>query len=140
MTLLDAGPFIGMLDHRDESHALCREVFRELDDTFLTTLPVLTEVFHFLGERAGRRKAASAQDRLWQFVNEGLVSVAAGSADGLRRAASLMRTYSDLPMDFADATLVALAEERKITRVFTLDRHFRAYRLHGRRAFEIVPD
>jgi len=140
MILLDAGPLIGLLDRRDESHALCRGVFRELDDTFLTTLPVLTEVFHFLGERAGRRNSARAQEHLWDFVKEGLVNVAAGSDDGLRRAAVLMRTYSDLPMDFADATLVALAEERKITRVFTLDRHFRAYRLHGRRAFEILPD
>lgn len=140
MTLLDAGPLIGMLDHRDESHALCREVFRELDDTFLTTQPVLTEVFHFLGVRAGKRNAARAQERLWEFVNEGLVSVATGSDDGLKRAASLMRTYSDLPMDFADETLVALGEERKIDRVFTLDKHFRAYRLNGRRAFEILPD
>lgn len=139
MILLDAGPLIGLLDRRDESHALCRNVFRDLDDTFLTTLPVLTEVFHFLGERAGRRKSARAQGHLWEFVKEGLVNVAAGSGDALRRAAALMRTYGDLPMDFADATLVALGEERRIDRVFTLDRHFRAYRLNGRRAFEVVP-
>lgn len=140
MTLLDAGPFIGLLDRRDESHSLCRAVFRNLNDTFLTTQPVLTEVFHFLGQRAGKRNAARVQERLWEFVNDGLVNVAAGSDEGLRRAAVLMRTYSDLPMDFADATLVAVAEELRIARVFTLDRHFRAYRLHGRRAFEVVPE
>jgi predicted nucleic acid-binding protein len=41
-------------------------------------------------------------------------------------------------MDLADATLVALAEERQLTRIFTLDADFRAYRA-GRRRFELVP-
>jgi hypothetical protein len=57
----------------------------------------------------------------------------------LRRARELMRRYRDLPMDLADATLVAFAEAHRITQVFTLDKDFRVYRLHGRRAFDIVP-
>jgi predicted nucleic acid-binding protein len=50
-----------------------------------------------------------------------------------------MTRYADLPMDLADATLVALAEERADRRVFTLDSDFQVYRLHGRKRFEIVP-
>ena len=50
-----------------------------------------------------------------------------------------MAKYADVPMDLADATLVALAEERDENRIFTLDGDFRVYRLHGRRAFDIVP-
>jgi uncharacterized protein len=42
-------------------------------------------------------------------------------------------------MDLADATLVALAEERRLRRVFTLDGDFHIYRLYGRQTFEIVP-
>lgn len=42
------------------------------------------------------------------------------------------------PMDLADATLVALAEERRITRILTLDADFAVYRV-GRRRFEVVP-
>jgi hypothetical protein len=50
-----------------------------------------------------------------------------------------MEKYSDTPMDFADATLVGLAQELEIDRVLTLDeRGFRAYR-HGRnRHFRLV--
>jgi predicted nucleic acid-binding protein len=44
-----------------------------------------------------------------------------------------------LPMDFADASLVVLAERLLLRNVFTLDRHFRLYRPRHVRAFEIVP-
>ncbi|MBT9537076.1 MAG: pilus assembly protein, partial [Nitrospirae bacterium] len=48
--------------------------------------------------------------------------------------------YKDTPIDFADATLVVLAEEADIDEVFTLDmRGFQAYRIHGRKSFKIWP-
>lgn len=50
-----------------------------------------------------------------------------------------MSKYRDVPMDLADASLVAVAEERRLTTVFTLDRDFRVHRLFGRRPFVIVP-
>jgi len=42
-------------------------------------------------------------------------------------------------MDLADASLVALAEERSLKRIFTLDADFGIYRLHGRGHFELLP-
>ena len=50
-----------------------------------------------------------------------------------------MERYADLPMDLADATLVAVAEEGGIDRVFTLDSDFRVYRLRGRQEFRTIP-
>jgi predicted nucleic acid-binding protein len=62
------------------------------------------------------------------------------SQASLRQVAGLMEKYQDLPMDFADATLVALAEESQIDQVFTLDRRgFSTYRLHGRKSFRVIP-
>ena len=58
---------------------------------------------------------------------------------GIERAAELMERYSDRPMDLADATLVALAEDRSLKRIFTLDNDFHIYRLHDREHFEVVP-
>jgi uncharacterized protein len=65
--------------------------------------------------------------------------VVAPSTEANARAARLMKTYADRPMDLADATLVALAEERETNRIFTLDSHFHVYRFKGRRRFEVVP-
>ncbi len=50
-----------------------------------------------------------------------------------------MAKYRDLPMDLADASLVALAEETGLTRIFTLDEHFRLHRLLGRKRFVVIP-
>jgi predicted nucleic acid-binding protein len=52
----------------------------------------------------------------------------------------LMRKYRDLPMDVADAALVAVAEREGITRVFTLDRRdFEVYRPAKIGRFSLVP-
>ena len=50
-----------------------------------------------------------------------------------------MDKYRDLPMDLADASLVAVAEERGLSRVFTLDSDFRVYRLARGRSFTVIP-
>jgi predicted nucleic acid-binding protein len=50
-----------------------------------------------------------------------------------------MEKYSDRPMDYADATLVALAEDLDSDRVFTLDQDFSIYRHHGDRPFRLLP-
>ena len=56
-----------------------------------------------------------------------------------RRMWVLMNDYADSPMDVADASLVAAAETLNLRQVFTLDRHFYAYRQRMGEAFEVVP-
>ena len=44
-------------------------------------------------------------------------------------------------MDLADASLVALAEERRLRDIFTLDQaDFRVYRFKGRQSFRLWPE
>jgi predicted nucleic acid-binding protein len=51
-----------------------------------------------------------------------------------------MERYSDRPMDFADATLVHLAEREGLRTIFTLDNNdFETYRIGGRKRFRVVP-
>jgi hypothetical protein len=52
-----------------------------------------------------------------------------------------MEKYDDTPMDFADATLVLLAEALQVRDVLTLDRRgFSTYRTTKRHAFRLVLD
>ena len=67
------------------------------------------------------------------------LEVRSHTVEDLERMRALMERYADAPMDLADASLVALAEALNETLVFTLDDHFRAYRLRDRRAFQVVP-
>jgi predicted nucleic acid-binding protein len=48
------------------------------------------------------------------------------------RIVELTEKYADLPMDFADATLVVTAEKTGIREIISLDRDFDIYRLPGK--------
>ena len=135
MTLCDTGPLVALIDADDAHHVRCHAALPSLSGPLVTTWPCLTEAMHFLGKARGWE----AQAALWQFVRRGALQVQSADEDQLRRIADLMEQYRDAPMDLADASLVALAEVLPLSRIFTLDSHFRAYRIAGQRAFEIVP-
>ncbi len=60
------------------------------------------------------------------------------SVDDGGRMRELMRTHRDLPMDFADAALVTVAEREG--KIFTLDRRdFEAYRPAKLGWFLLIP-
>jgi predicted nucleic acid-binding protein len=48
------------------------------------------------------------------------------------RIVELTEKYSNLPMDFADATLVITAEKTGIRKIISIDRDFDIYRLPGK--------
>jgi len=135
MTLADTGPLVALIDRRDPNHRRCADALERLSSPFLTTWPVFTEAICFLGDAAGW----AGQAPLWQMLRRGDLTIAESSEAAIRRTEVLMETYRDVPIDLADASLVALAEERGFTRIFTLDRHFQAYRLHGRKRFALIP-
>lgn len=132
--LLDAGPLIAALNRRDAYHELCTRALADFPGVLLTTGAVISEAMYFLGERGGQAEV------LVDFLDEANVEIRDCFADGrLRRAAQLMKKYADVPMDFADASLVCLAEEAGIADILTLDqRGFRTYRFRGSRRFSLV--
>ena len=62
-----------------------------------------------------------------------------GSGSEPGRIAELLSQYRDVPMSLADASLVALAEDRGLHQIFTLDSEFHVYRLLDRRHFTVIP-
>lgn len=135
MTLTDAGPLIALLDADEPDHQRCRDALELLQLPLLSTWPAFTEAMYLLGRAGGW----IGQRALWQLVLRGDLALASPSRHATERAATLMEIYADRPMDLADASLVALAEERRISRIFTLDADFHIYRLEGRRRLEVIP-
>ena len=80
----------------------------------------------------------SAQQRLWQVVERQALLLHTPGLMEQRRIRQLMQQYHDVPMDLADASLVAAAEVLGIRQVFTLDSDFHIYRLHGKDAFDVI--
>lgn len=87
----------------------------------------------------GRELGWHGQAGLWRLVERGILQIVDISTGAASRMRQLMEQYRDLPMDLADASLVAVAEERRLDRIFTLDADFRVYRLPRGRSFTIVP-
>ena len=136
MMLVDAGPLIAMLHSADEDHERCLVAAENIRPPMITSWVVLAEAMHVLGRLRGWR----GQRALWKLITDGIIDLASLGPDDAWRTADLMQRFRDQPMDLGDATLVVLAEQLNCDRVFTLDQHFRAYRIGGRRKFEIVPD
>lgn len=135
MTLTDAGPLVALADQDETAHGRCTAMLPHLSGPLLTTWPAFTEAMYLLGGAGGW----PAQAGLWRLWARGDLQIAVPEPGESARAAELMEEYADLPMDLADATLVAVAEARRLTRVFTLDAHFRVYRPRGMGAFDVVP-
>lgn len=135
MTLTDAGPLIALIDADEADHELCVQALRELSLPLVTTWPAFTEAMYLLARAGG----PAGRHALWSLVFSGRLQISELSRPALERSAALMDKYADRPMDLADATLVALAEERGQRRIFTLDADFGIYRIHGRGRFEVIP-
>jgi predicted nucleic acid-binding protein len=132
--LLDTGPLVALLSRSDSAHAACVSALDGFHGHLITTEPVLTEAMHLV------RRQPGAQDACLEFFLQGGAVLVAITAERLASCKVLVTRYRDVPMDFADATLVALAEELGLTAVFTLDRRgFTTYRWRKTRRFEIVP-
>jgi predicted nucleic acid-binding protein len=134
--LIDTGPMVALIDAgQGEAHRRCVEAHRNLSAPMLTTWCCFTEAMYFLYELRGW----SAQAVLWQFIERGALMLHSADVTEQQRIRSLMEKYRDVPMDLADASLVALAQTRGIRRIFTLDSDFYVYRLNGRDSFEVIP-
>ena len=136
MTLCDTGSLIALVDHDDPHHIRCVATLRTLPaQPLLTTWPCLTEAMYLLWRAGG----VPAQDELWGYLADGLVILHRPEATEWERIRALMQQYQDAPMDLADASLVAAAERLQLRRIFTVDRHFYAYRIDGKYPFDVVP-
>jgi predicted nucleic acid-binding protein len=132
--LVDTGAILAMLDSRDPWHIPCKTVFRQLRMPLLTSQAVLTEMFHLTGPNRAAMEAA------WRFLRSGTIVVGTIDDSELAQLRSLMLQYWDRPMDFADATLVHLANRESLSTILTVDQaDFATYRLAGKRRFQVLP-
>jgi uncharacterized protein len=125
MILLDAGPLVALLDRKDQHHRWAAEKVAMLPAPLWTCGAVLSET-NFL--TAGMLPAPA---RLRELLARGIIRSVAEDNLLWSRAFTLMDRYANVPMSFADACLVTMAEAQPRARVFTLDSDFSIYRQHG---------
>jgi len=132
--LVDAGPLIALINRDDQDHNKCVAALKLLRAPLLTTWMPVTEALHLLAF------SLEGQEALLEMIERGALQILDVTEDDLPSIRALLRKYADLPMDFADATLVHTALRERLRDIFTLDRRdFSVYRLGPRRSFNIVP-
>ena len=129
--IVDAGPVIALFRKRDKHHSRVRQFLATNPSRLISTLPVATEACHFLN--------AAGKTALLTWVQHGALSLQPIGTDDFPAIVTIIERYADREIDFADATLVWLAELVNTLDVMTIDRQdFQVYRLRGGKAFNLV--
>lgn len=130
--VVDSGVFIALFDGSDKYHQQARNFIKNLKGNRLhTNLPVITEVVHMLDFS----RQAQRDFLLWVKQAAQIDGNTTGDWD---RILVLLEKYSDLPADFADASLVGLCERLSTCAVASVDSDFTVYRDYARKHFTNV--
>lgn len=134
--LVDTGPLVAYLDANDSAHADVADRLDGFTGGLATTSAVITEAMHFVSATSSGPRLLADLVRASDLAVFDLCRV-----PELDAAVALMEKYGDTSMDFADATLVLLAEALGQNEILTLDRRgFSAFRTRRGRPFRLVLD
>ena len=131
--ILDTGPWVALIDRSESKHDICEQWLKNYSGKLYSTEAVLTEVLYLLNF------SVKAQTAAIDFVLKSVVEIIPSSFESLKKAKNLIKKYSDLPMDYADATIVCLAMDIGIHNIITFDqKDFNIYRVK-KKPFVIIP-
>ncbi|MBZ5591781.1 MAG: PIN domain-containing protein [Acidobacteriia bacterium] len=128
-TLLDTGAIVALLDRSEHFHERAVETVEALEAPLVTCEAVIAESCYLL------RNLRGAAEAVLENVATGVFQIPFRLSDSATDVQRIIRKYSDLPADFADACLIYLAGELRTGDVLTLDKDFAIYRWGANRPF-----
>ncbi|MEW6623423.1 MAG: PIN domain-containing protein [Bacillota bacterium] len=120
--LIDAGPLIALFDRDDQYHEAVINFLELYEGRLYTSWPVITEVLHMLDFNV------QTQIDFLEWIQRDALEIIDISKENLLRLIELSKKYSDVPMDFADATLILISESEGIKEIISIDTDFYIYR------------
>jgi uncharacterized protein len=115
--IVDTGPLVAIADADDRHHRVCVDLVAGDIGPLLTTALVVAEA----GWLSRRQLSIKAEVALYRSIAAGQLHVEPLSEQDWDRVSELLERYSDLGLDAADASVVAVAERLGLTTVATLD-------------------
>ncbi len=137
LVIVDTGPLIALIDRLDQNHLACNEALKKLSirTKLYTSGSVLSEVFHILPP------TLQIRERVFSLIEAFPLIIDPIEATHFQRIKEIMFKYQNLSLDFADASLVVMAEKLRADTVFTVDkRDFASIKPKHIRAFSLLPD
>lgn len=136
MLLVDTGVFVAAADLDDRHHDACAALIETHPGPLVTTALVVTEA----GWLIRRQLDTTTEAALYQAIADGSIDVIDLADTDWARIAELLGSYTDIDLDAADASIVAVVERLNQTVIATLDeRDFRIIRPNHTDAFELLP-
>ena len=133
--IIDTGPLVAFLNHRDRYHTWAKARFAELSPPLLTCEAVIAEACYLLRGTPGGAHAVI------ELISRGVIEIPFRLAPHAGALELLMERYASVPASLADAFLVLLSELFPESVVLTLDAEFQIYRRHGKsRIALIIPE
>ncbi len=121
-TLIDSGPLIALFDKSDSYHLKILNFLKNYKGKLVTSVAVVTEVSHILDFNL------QVQIDFLKWIELGGLELYNITQNDIADIRIMMQKYIDIPMDFADATLMYIANKEKIKNIISIDNDFDIYR------------
>lgn len=120
--LIDTGPIVAFLNKNDQHHSYVEEQMRHFPPPFYTCEAVVTECFFLMS------RVPQGEDKLIELLESSHIQLESIYTNQSKKIHRFVQQYSNIPMSFADACLVQIAEVSDVSLIFTLDKDFQIYR------------
>lgn len=131
-SLIDAGPVIALFDKSDNHHHNIINFLKKSNYKLYSTWPVITEVTYMLTFNI------NVQLDFLNWISKKAIEIIDIDINEIDKLIEMMKKYSDVPMDLADASLLYLAQEYKINKIITIDSDYYFYRTKNKKLLENI--
>lgn len=133
--LLDTSCLFALLDKDDRHHKDTIKFAESTNEALIVPDVILPEISYLVNKYL----SVEVEVKLLSSIKVGELALESFLPTDLERVIELISTYKDEKIGFVDASIVAIAERLKITKILTLDKHFHLIRPRHITAFEIYP-
>ena len=130
--LLDTGVVVAWLDRSERFHQAAVNALENSTAPLITCEAVIAESCYLL------RKLKGAAEAVLANVAEGIFGLPLPLSKSASEVRRIMLKYRDLEIDLADACLIQMASEYRVSEVLTLDREFQVYRWGRNNRFDLL--
>ena len=129
--IVDTGVIVALLNKNDNHHQWAISQWKQVQAPAITCEAVISESCFLL-------KATYLQEILMSMIEAGAIKTQFQLEDNVAKIKELMLRYGSVPMSFADACLVRMAEENPDCAILTIDSDFMIYRKNRNESIPII--
>jgi len=130
--ILDTGAIVALINRRDRHHQWVTQEVMTIQPPLITCEAVISEAIFLL------RRVSNGIEPLKELLDSKHIQIRFHLDTEVQRVTDLLIRYGSVPMDFADACLMRMAELFPSSAILTIDSDFQIYRKHTNQMIETI--